>query len=151
MNYSEYSDEMLRMRKKFGKAIIDDDKIMLAWRFSRTVSLEAFTRVVNYFIGEDVKPKLSDIRIAVSSARIDLSEKCQYCSDSGWIITNVDKVSEPIKTQRCLCCGGPEIDAYVMRQIRISQGLPLGDSVVVARDDPKRVDEIVKVGVRSKE
>ena len=69
MTREEFNNQADRLREKFGKTWIDPDWTKMAWAECQSLPVAWFERMANFFIGEQYKPKMSDVRGFVAKLR----------------------------------------------------------------------------------
>jgi len=112
MNFQEFEFEMNKLRKKFGDKLFDATKLDLIFKETRHLSQFHFQRIVEKFVGEDVRAKLSDFRVESNGfKRFDRSAQCLACRSDGWLLLDI----KPNTSIRCHCNNGSKSDLYLKR------------------------------------
>ena len=114
MTYPEFEPIMMPMRDKWGKYAFDGTKFDLVFQEVKDLLPSQFRRIVAYFLGEDVKAKVSDFKRSAQFYRRKPTPEhqgCQNCCD-GIVVANYINTGYP-SGFRCGCDAGRRLSASI--------------------------------------
>lgn len=111
MNVREFQDIMRPLVNKFGKISYDTRKLELIFDVVRDLPQTTLLQIVNGFIGEDIRAKLSDFktesrRLHTQQTSSQTGHTCPWCDNKGWVVPKHLKVGSQLRPIRCECAGG---------------------------------------------
>lgn len=116
MDLSQFSQIMSGLVQKYGKSVFDDTKCRLIFDEVQHLSPQALQECVDFFIGEDIKAKLSDFKTHARRYGGASGNTCNICEGTGWdrrryenylgLDENGFMKFESDVPDRCRCVGG---------------------------------------------
>ena len=110
MNYNEFKEVSQHLVSKWRDTYFDSRKLDLIYNDVKDIASFEFQKIVDHFVGEDIRPTRSMLNEQARKFRRRSFENkdhsCGMCSDGGWIVPNDWPIGADFFAYPCVCIGG---------------------------------------------